>query len=415
MPTVMPAVATPPESAVAPAPRRAALRVCMIHHSDFHVDSRIQRQARALAERGDEVHLVCLSADAELACGDGRIIVHRAGREKASGGAAGYLGGYAHFVAAAFMKVAALDRRLRFDLVEAHNMPDAVAFAGLAPRLRGVPLILNVHDTFPELFATRFGRSASHPAVRAVILEERGSAAIAQHVITVTDVFRERLELRGVGRGRITVVMNSPDEGLFGPQRQPRPLPQGRPVRILYHGGLAPRFGVDVLLEAVAALGSGVELRVCGTGDDDRVRIIALAERLNGAGARIDVAPAAVALAAIPAELERADLGVVPTLRDDFTELLLPVKLLEYVHMGLPAIASRLPGIERHMGCRDIAFAEPGDAHSLAAAIRATLDDPAAALLRGASAAATLSRFSWARQRRRYLGLVDDLTAARTR
>ena len=40
---------------------RAALRVCMVHYSDFGVDSRIQRQARALAERGDEVHLICVS------------------------------------------------------------------------------------------------------------------------------------------------------------------------------------------------------------------------------------------------------------------------------------------------------------------------------------------------------------------
>ena len=46
----------------------------------------------------------------------------------------------------------------------------------------------------------------------------------------------------------------------------------------------------------------------------------------------------------IPGRLAEAHLGVVPTLRDDFTELLLPVKLLEYVHMGLPVVASRAAG-----------------------------------------------------------------------
>ena len=42
-------------------------------------------------------------------------------------------------------------------------MPDLLTAAALAPRLRGVPVILNVHDTFPELFATKFGRPRATP------------------------------------------------------------------------------------------------------------------------------------------------------------------------------------------------------------------------------------------------------------
>jgi endonuclease/exonuclease/phosphatase family metal-dependent hydrolase len=46
------------------APRPRALRVAMVHLSDWRLDSRIQRLARALAERGDEVHLVCIGEPA---------------------------------------------------------------------------------------------------------------------------------------------------------------------------------------------------------------------------------------------------------------------------------------------------------------------------------------------------------------
>ena len=58
--------------------RRAArhLRVAMVHISDFRLDSRIQRQARALAERGDEVDLVCVGEREELRVGEGVIRVH---------------------------------------------------------------------------------------------------------------------------------------------------------------------------------------------------------------------------------------------------------------------------------------------------------------------------------------------------
>jgi len=59
----------------------------MVHYSDFHVDSRIQRQARALAERGDEVDLVCLSTPGEERAGPGVIRIHSLGEDKAAGGA----------------------------------------------------------------------------------------------------------------------------------------------------------------------------------------------------------------------------------------------------------------------------------------------------------------------------------------
>jgi hypothetical protein len=72
---------------------RRPLRVCMVHYSDFHIDSRIQRQARALAERGDEVDLVCLSPPGEVRVGAGVIRVHSVPLAKAAGGTSSYLSG----------------------------------------------------------------------------------------------------------------------------------------------------------------------------------------------------------------------------------------------------------------------------------------------------------------------------------
>jgi len=97
-----------------------------------------------------------------------------------------------------------------------HNMPDLLTAAALGPRLRGTPVILNVHDTFPELFATKYGRPPGDRLERLLRWEERMSAALATRVVTVTDQARLRLEHRGVGVARTTVVMNSPDEQVFG-------------------------------------------------------------------------------------------------------------------------------------------------------------------------------------------------------
>jgi glycosyltransferase involved in cell wall biosynthesis len=102
----------------------------------------------------------------------------------------------------------------------------------------------------------------------------------------------------------------------------------------------------------------------------------------------------------------------VPTLRDDFTELLLPVKLLEYVHMGMPVVAPRLPVIEHYFDDDEVLFFEPGSALSLAGAIATCVRDPAAALARAQRAGERLDAISWSRQRSSYLELVDGLCRA---
>jgi len=388
----------------------------MVHYSDFVVDSRIQRQARALAERGDRVDCVCLNDHEEIAVGDGQIVLHRAAAGKPRGGTRGYLEGNARFLAGAARKVAALDRRQRFDLIEIHNMPDALVFAALGPKRRGTPLILNFHDTFPELFATLFEKSPNHPLVRLARVEERVSAALADGHIFVTAEARDLLRDRGISAARSEVVMNTPDERVFGERRAPQPLPGEGELRVVYHGGLADRFGVENLVRAVALLrrrGEPVSLDVYGADAEAARTLAAAAATIAPEGVRI--APRPTPVEQIPERLATAHLGVVPTLRDDFTELLLPVKLLEYVHMGLPVVASRLPVIERYFG-DDVLLAEPGDPACIAAAIEGVRSDPLMAVRRAERASQRLAEIEWRRQKEQYLSLVDGLVqGARSR
>jgi glycosyltransferase involved in cell wall biosynthesis len=398
-------------TALAGAARRQ-LRVCMVHYSDFRVDSRIQRLARALAGRGDAVHAIGVGEDAHARVGAGSIQVHAIGRAKRPGSAArDYLLGYGGFLAGAAARVGRLHLRGGgLDLVEAHNMPDALVAAAAVPRLAGVPLMLNVHDTFPELFATTFGGRGA----RLMALEERASAAFADAIIVVTDEARARLASRGVGVGRTEVVMNMPDEGVFGRRRRPTEWPERGPIQVLYHGGLRERFGVECLIRAFALLGERVpraRLRVIGTGDE-RDALARLAAELTPG--RVEVAAAPVPYAAIPDELLHAHLGVVPTLADSFTELLLPVKLLEYVHMGLPVACSRLPAIQGYFGADELRYFTPGSPHDLARALAELYHDPAGARAQAARAGARLDGMGWPEQRRRYLALVDRLTGSST-
>ena len=385
------------------------MRIGMVHYSEFEIDGRLQRQARALAERGDVVESLCLSRPSETRVGDGLIRLHHVPSRQRRGGPASYLAQYGRFFLSAMRRLSALDRERPFDLIEIHNMPNFLALAALRPKLRGVPVILNVHDTFAELFATKYDVGMDHRLVRLIEQEERWSSAFADVMITVTDEARLHLNRRGVGNGRTRVVMNSPDRRFFGPPRPPVRIPASGEVRVVYHGGTARRFGVETLVEAMALLTDRVPeatLRVYGSFRGDH-SVRALAERI--APDRVWVSPDPVPVDRIAERIAGGHIGVVPTLDDVFTQLLLPVKLLEYVHLGIPAVVARLPAIERYFGDDEVRYFEPGSARSLADAIVAVRADRDGAAERALRASDKLATFDWDRQRAVYLALIDEL------
>jgi glycosyltransferase involved in cell wall biosynthesis len=380
----------------------------MVHFSSFPVDSRVQRQAHALADRGAEIDCVCVSSG-EFAQGEGHIRLHDLAVAKDRSGIGGYLRGYSSFFVRAARKVAELDRTRHFDLVEVHNMPNFLTFAGAAVKRRNRPVLLDVHDTFPELFATRFGVAQGHPLARLMRLEERMSANYADAIMCVTNEVAERLNARGVGVGRTVTVMNSPDEKIFGSPGAPRALPTTGQVRAVYHGGLAERFGVAPMIEAFALLKTrlpDLSLTICGADHDIRP-VVELVAR-HGAD-NVFVEPNPHPVSEIPDVLRASHLGIVPTVHDTFTELLLPVKLLECVHMGLPVVASRLPVITRYFSEDEVRYFEPGSASSLAEGILDLIEHPELAQAAARRAAQRLRDFAWDRQRETYLALIDRL------
>jgi glycosyltransferase involved in cell wall biosynthesis len=206
--------------------------------------------------------------------------------------------------------------------------------------------------------------------------------------------------------------MNTPDESVFGPPREPAAPPRTGRATAIYHGGTARRFGVSVLVEAFGLLGDDPDVRLRVLGSDDGIpEMAALAAKV--APGTVDVDPRPTPFREIPRRLEAADIGVVPTVRDDFTELLLPVKLLEYVHMGLPVVATRLPVVERYFGDGELRFCEPGDPAAMAEAIAEVRARPDEAVERARRASARMRDIAWGRQRQVYLELMEGLARKR--
>jgi glycosyltransferase involved in cell wall biosynthesis len=162
---------------------------------------------------------------------------------------------------------------------------------------------------------------------------------------------------------------------------------------------MAERLGVDLLIRAVARLRDrvpGARLHLWGHGDDlpDFQR---LATEL-GIGESIAFNEKGFPLKDLPHQLGAMDVGVVGNRRSAACDLMLPVKLLEYVSLGIPAVVPRLRTIEHYFSDQMVSFYEPENVESLADAILGMHADPDRRRAQAARAGTFLADHGWQRQ-----------------
>jgi len=71
----------------------------------------------------------------------------------------------------------------------------------------------------------------------------------------------------------------------------------------------------------------------------------------------------------LPKVLSKMDIGIIPNRKNVATELMLPVKLLEYVSLGIPTVVPRLKTIEYYFSDDMVKYYEPENIDSMASGI----------------------------------------------
>lgn len=385
----------------------------MVVHNYYPLrEPRVEREVQALIGRGYEVDIICLQAPGEpfVDAVGGAAIYRLPVRRRRGGGPAVLLFEYLAFFMLACARLYALHRRRRYAVVQIHNLPNFLVFAALAPKLAGARLILDIHDLMPEFYASRFRRDLAGWPVRLLRWEERLSCRFADHVISVTDLWREALIDRGLPPEKVSVVMNVADDRVF--QRVP-PAPtradDGR-FRLIYHGTLTRRYGVDLALHAVGIARRsipGLHLTIHGIGEYTEA-LVALAAELD-LNEHVSFSTRPVPMSELPDLIRSADLGIVPYRRDLFTDGILPTKLMEYVALGIPAVAARTPAISAYFDESMVQFFTPGDASDLARCILALHADRSRLAALACNADRFNQNYNWATVGAAYVDLVERL------
>lgn len=381
-------------------------RFLMIAYSTYARDARVKRHVEALADRGDSVDVICL-ADEQLRPRPGVNLIGVAMPRYQGASRSGYLLSYLRFFAAASANAWRLSRHQSYEAAIVCSMPDAAILCAVPLRVFGTRLILDVHDTMPELYLDKFGGRIGALGARALMLEERCSGWLADRVLAVHDLHRARLAASGIPSEKIRVVVNSPDTKIFAPLADRGT--QSEIFSVVCHGTITRRLGLDVAFQAIDELRQKIptlRLAVVGRGD-----YIAVAKERVGRMKledRISFLPA-VPVEELPALLRRADVGLVPNLPSAASHLMLPVKLTEYAALGIPVIAARLRTVEHYFGGGAVRLFEPGNPHSLAQAIEELYKDRSRGVELALRASQVLRSIGWELQRRAYFDAIDSV------
>lgn len=379
------------------------MHVVFVGYTEFQRDPRIRRQVNALLSAGARVTVVALPGSAGPPRSGLRVIEVDARRERGASIAA-YVRGYGAFIRGARRAVATLVKAGDVDLVQTANMPDSVILAATPARERGIPIIHDIHDTMPELFREKF-----HGWKRAVLpliaMQERMAVRRARIVLVTHHVVRDVLAGRGLPREKMRVVLNGVDPGLFPPIAC---APEGPPFRLVYHGTMAHRHGLDLAVEAVSALrNSGLDVRLDLLGPGDAVPDLHALIAARGLGDVVRIyEPRAQHL--VRDWSHGAHLAVCPMRQNSSTDLMVPTKVMEYLMLGLPVIATATLSTTHYFDDESVMLVAPDSAPALADAIREALADPAGRARRRKAGLGLAERWSWDLQQHDYLAAVRE-------
>jgi glycosyltransferase involved in cell wall biosynthesis len=388
-------------------------RHCMIVHAYYPVgEPRVEREAQALLANGFEVDVLCLQNEAEpvFEVIDG-VQIHRLPVKRHKGqGLAVQLTEYMAFFILVFLRLFPLHLRRRYRTIQVHNLPDFLVFATLFPKLLGAHIILDLHDLMPEFFAGTYNRPMQSLPVRLLIFQEQASCWYADRVITVTEPWRQALIERGVPANKVSVVMNVANSEIFNSKAERLSSNSDKQFKLIYHGTLTYRYGIDLLLQAVAIVKDSIpriHLVVHGRGEFlQPLQDMAKELNLNG---HVTFSTTLLPVHALPKLISQADVGIVPYRRNIFTDGILPTKLMEYTALHVPAIAVRTPVIESYFDRDMVQFFPAEDVNALAEEIISLYKNPE----RRAQLTAESDRFnltySWENIAKQYQSLVNQL------
>ncbi|MBN2104212.1 glycosyltransferase family 4 protein [bacterium] len=346
------------------------MRLCMVGYTQFESDGRLHRYATSLLSQGHSVDVVGLGESVQKSpvniAGVNVYRIHR--RDFQESGPLSYLKHLTIFFWKSFIITTRLHIQKKYHVIHFHNIPDFGIFCTILTKFLGAKIILDVHDLVPEFYMRKFHVSESHLIIVLLKFIEKLSCRYANHVITVTELWREKLIQRSVNSRHCSVIMNLPIHAIF--KKQPfNSYKTGNFFYLTYHGNLAEQTGVDLLIRAVRKLTGripNIRLQIIGGGrEETEYRQLTDTLELN----EQIIFKNNVPVIQLTDAVKHAHIAVDPKRPGVYAGETLSVKAMEYLALGIPLVVAETEAASYYFPRKSVRFFKPGNADSLASAI----------------------------------------------
>jgi glycosyltransferase involved in cell wall biosynthesis len=391
----------------------------IVENQSYFTDTRVKAEARSLRDAGWRVHVVCPGqpegrggrANEEILV-DG-VSVHPYRVKFAARGIIGYAQEYLGSLFHTTRLALRLRRSRGLSVVHLCNPPDILFIPGLLLKWRGVKVIFDHHDLFPEMILSRHKGLLRWVLYRFARLLEYLTFRAADAVLSTNESYKSI----AVGRGRLDardvfVVRNGPPAGEFAPLPPMPSLKKGFPLMACYAGIMGPEDGVLELMDVIreVVLGRGrTDVLFCLLGDGAAKTEAERRARAWGLGACLDMPGMIHDRDLFRRYLSTADVMLAPEISNPHNDKSTFIKIAEYMAMGKPIVSYDLKETRFTAGEAAV-FVASGDARAYAEAVIGLLDDPERRRRMGEIGIERIRDvFQWKHQERRLLEAYDHV------
>jgi glycosyltransferase involved in cell wall biosynthesis len=391
------------------------MNIALVVYSHYSRDARVRRYTESISRKGFGVDVVCLEEDYSPKERNITLIKYPIPRRRL--GRLWYLTEYFLFFLYSFFALAAKYPSKKYKIIHINNMPDILVFSAIIPKLFGAKIILDMHDPMPELYISKYHGKENGCMVKLLERLEKVSFSFADKIITANEAFKSLfLKRNKISLDKISVVLNCPDPRIFSNEVEPPrrfDLSRNKHFTLLYMGTVDERFGLDIVIKTIPQLIRkipNIQFMIVPKLEEEGEYFNYLKSQISN----LKLEKCVKILTPQPLEnivnhVKNADIGIVLAKNGVFTENIFPVKLLEFVQIGIPVIATKTKILGQYFSNNQICFLKKNTPDEFTETVIKLYKNKDLRQKLSKAAKQYLKEYNWQKEERKYLNIVDSL------
>jgi glycosyltransferase involved in cell wall biosynthesis len=387
-------------------------KVCHLLYEEYPRDPRVRRYVNILNEIGINCIIICSKRKNEKFFENiNNNLIYRIPISKKRSSFVLTFIEYSLFTFFSSVLLVYLSIKYKFKIIHIHTLPDFLIFAAVWNKLFGAKLILDLHEIFPELYIARTGTDYNSFKVKLIKLAEKLSVKFADKLITIHDNAKEIFVKRNrLNNEKISVIMNAVDPAEFPNLSNP----SDNEFVIIYNGTIVKLLNLTMIADALLILKSQMPvsdfnkiiLKIYGDGP-------ALEEILNrfenlGISNKVKYMNY-LKPDKMRKEVLKANLLILPPLKNIYSDLFYTIKLIEAVYLKIPVIATRLKTYQRYYSEDALYYFDSGNTEELAERIKEVYYNKELVKKKTAIAKEEYEKVNWNVMKERYINFINSL------